>query len=111
MAVFKVIHENKYANKALYQNEAEVYNLIHYIYDKSIYTTGNWIVDMGANAIVQQILYCQNCKNSELYRRGIHAVLSYDTNGWEWQMNKEMVIDSVAAPEKKSMLHRLFVRH
>ena len=42
-------------------------------------------------------LNCQRCHGREFTRRAIHAVISYDTETWEREMNKELVVRSVSA--------------
>lgn len=51
----------------------------------------------GREAIVNQFLYCQNCRGKELQTRALHYILSYDTAGWEWEMDRQTTVRSTVA--------------
>ena len=97
MALFKIINKDKNGNNIYYKNEIDIYNLLNYIYRNSFYTQMNGIANAGIENVVSQYLNCQRCHGREFTRRAIHAVISYDTETWEREMNKELVVRSVSA--------------
>ena len=96
MAVF-AIAANVNGEPQTYPTEESIRNLVHYVYDKSIYTYMNWIVDVNhqADLIANQILYCQKCSGKVLQKRALHFILSYDTTGLEREMSRDQIIQSV----------------
>lgn len=94
MAFFKIV-KTEVGEVARYKAEADLKNLIYYICEKSVYTELNALVPCSAEALTNQLLYCQRCSGKKLDSRALHFILSYDTIGWEWQMSIEKVIESV----------------
>ena len=71
--------------------------LVHYVCDKSVYFSTYNLFPLDADGIIGQMLYLQSCKGKKLNTRALHFVLSYDTGGWEWQMEWQEVYESISA--------------
>lgn len=80
MAVFKIV-------KHTYPGEADLERLIDYVCRKSVLVSTQGLFDIGSSLYVNQFLYLQSCSGKHLCTRALHWVLSFDTAGWEWEMD------------------------
>ena len=95
MAVFTVAIDDD-RNRLKYKTETDLYNLIHYILKESKYTLVLGLIPGNAKVLTNQFLYAQHCKGQELDTRALHFILSYDTKGWEWEMDIKKSIESIS---------------
>ena len=95
MALFKVITEDEKGNKILYKKPEDLIRLIHYVQKKSVYFETYNLFPLDVDSIINQMLYLQSCKGGEIHTRALHFVLSFDTQGWEWEMVREKVFECI----------------
>lgn len=97
MALFKVITEEESGNAKLYKEPKDLEQLIHYVCSKSVHFYTYNLFPLDVDGVIGQMLYLQSCRGKGLHTRALHFVLSYDTGGWEWQMDQEKVYESIRA--------------
>lgn len=95
MALFKIV-TGADGNRILYKDPKDLENLIRYVYRKSICFTSYNLFPLDIDGIINQMLYLQSRKGQELNTRALQFVLSYDTEGWEWQMDIQKVCESIS---------------
>lgn len=94
MALFKIAEDNN-GNRIKYKKETDLYNLIDYCIRDSKYTEVLGVRPGDSEMLTNQFLYIQNGKGEELDTRALHFILSYDSIGWEWEMNIQKTIESI----------------
>lgn len=94
MAIFKVIHEDG-SNTIKYETEDDLRRLLHYVCGNSVYYEVNYLYPCNIDGLVNQMLYRQKCRGGRLNSRALHFVLSYDTMGWEKEMDIHKTIASI----------------
>lgn len=95
MALFKIAEDNN-GDRIKYKKETDLYNLIDYCIRDSKYTEVLGVRPGDSEMLTNQFLYIQNGKGEELDTRALHFILSYDSAGWEWEMDIQKTIDSIS---------------
>lgn len=95
MAFFKMIRDEQGKAKK-YKTEADLYNLINYVLRESMYTETHLLIPGDAVIIANQFLYSQNCSGIEQSTRALHYMLSYDSVGWEHEMDVKSTMRSIS---------------
>ena len=93
MALFKIAEDTN-GNKVKYKEEKDLYNLIDYCIRESKHTEVLGMIPGDSIILTNQFFYTQNCKGGVLDTRALHFILSYDSSGWEWEMNIQKTIES-----------------
>ncbi len=94
MALFKIAEDTN-GNKVKYKEEKDLYNLIDYCIRESKHTEVLGMIPGDSIILTNQFFYTQNCKGGILDTRALHFILSYDSSGWEWEMNIQKTIESI----------------
>ena len=95
MALFKIATDND-GCKLKYKEEKDLYNLIDYCIRDSKHTERLGVISDDPEMLTNQFLFIQNGKGEELDTRALHFILSYDSTGWEWEMNIQKTIESIS---------------
>lgn len=88
MAIFEIKNEE-------YVMETDLSALIHYVCIKSEFIALQGILNIGTELLVNQFLYLQNCAGKRLRTRALHWVLSFDSAGWEWEVDTAKIYNFV----------------
>ena len=99
MAMFKIVNRSidESGNEINYKEESDLYNLIYYVCRKGKAIEVQNIFPLGRFRMANQMLYAQHCSGKKLKTRALHFVLSFDTEGWEWEMRGRTFYASSAA--------------
>lgn len=78
-----------------YVMEKDLSTLIHYVCVKGKYVAVQGLINLETELLVNQFLYLQNCAGKRLRTRALQWVLSFDTTGWEWEVDTLKIYDFV----------------
>ena len=97
MAVFTIAKnvENMCIHKkeCCYTHEKDLRNLLFYGYNRSKKTVWSNLYNLGMESIYSQFLYLQKRRVKPLNTRALHYILSFDTQGYEWDIGYKKLVD------------------
>lgn len=97
MAVFTIAKnvENMCIHKkeCCYTHEKDLRNLLFYGYNRSKKTVWSNLYNLGIESIYYQFLYLQKRRVKPLTTRALHYILSFDTQGYEWDIGYKKLVD------------------
>ena len=85
MAVFEIKDKK-------YKTEEDLRTVIGYVMGKCTCCFEQNLYHLGQEQLANQMLYLQHCSGKVLRTRIRHWVLSFDTKGWEWEINKNDIM-------------------
>jgi len=97
MAVFTIAKNTEdtciYGKECCYPNKKDLKNLLFYGYNRSKKTVWMNVYNLGMDSIYSQFLYLQNRRVKPLNTRALHYILSFDTQGYEWDIRYKKLVD------------------